>query len=184
MWSKICFSFFILHTCLSILNNDFPDYPLGWLGTEVLVALLILSGILLAEVVLVALAALDEEALLEEDAPVLPPQPASSNKLIAVAATPNAINDLFFIWYPPSTFLPLEWLKSARFIPKRRTKHKYKVKFCCKFRAHKHQNCRKIRGEHLRADGADLSHTVRIQKFYPAKPIFWVGHVAGYLPPE
>ena len=62
-----------------------------------LVALLILSGILLAEVVLVALAALDEEALLEEDAPVLPPQPASSNKLIAVAATPNAINDLFFI---------------------------------------------------------------------------------------
>ena len=50
-----------------------------------------LSGMLLAEVVL------EEETLLEEDAPALPLQPASSNKLITVATMPNVINDLFFI---------------------------------------------------------------------------------------
>lgn len=72
-------------------------YPWGALGVDVLEfqSLPMLTEVLaLAE--LEPDVALDEAALLDDDAPVLP-QPASMSKLTIVAAAPSVISNLFFI---------------------------------------------------------------------------------------
>ena len=92
----------ICHTAGGYLLETLPDpVRVDEMALTMLDNILLLTlceALTLAEGVLeVAVTALDEDILLDDDAPVLPAQPANSNKLIIVAILPNVIKNLFFI---------------------------------------------------------------------------------------